>query len=520
MAFHPTHLCTHLLTAWLGLLASSAHGQFDASRVKPEPPAISQRFASPSVRYNTPSMADGRMDFASHAEVLAFAESLAKKSPQLTVRTLGNSQAGLPFIALELVGKRGYRQDLPTVLILGQQHGNEPAGGEAALAIAQLLSGAQAYVLERVNVLIIPRANPDGAERFSRATQNGMDVNRDHLLLNTPEAQHIAAVGDRWVAKFGVVQKYDALLQAATVGNLHAGIADAALNRYLSAARTRLTAAGQQVFWYHTASTNANEKTISMGGVQPDTGRNVSGLRNAISILLETRGVGIGKGNFARRVHSHVIAAFAIIETAAEDGDALLSLVQTADLDATKLACKGDLIIDAQLTPSTQAMTFLDAVSGEDKMLDVQWRSALALDVKASRPRPCGYLLKASEGKAIDRLQQLGVEIHTVIESDARWALEEYAITAHSDGQRQDARGAIAGEASTRFFQVTTRARNERVAAGDFFISLAQANAGLIAAALEPDSQNSYAANRLLDLDDGKLQRVMRAPPATALRKP
>ena len=38
--------------------------------------------------------------------------------------------------------------------------------------------------------------------------------------------------------------------------------------------------------------------------------------------------------------------------------------------------------------------------------------------------------------------------------------------------------------------------------------------AALASAALEPDSQNSFAANRLLAIEGGQLQRVVRAPPA------
>jgi hypothetical protein len=36
--------------------------------------------------------------------------------------------------------------------------------------------------------------------------------------------------------------------------------------------------------------------------------------------------------------------------------------------------------------------------------------------------------------------------------------------------------------------------------------------AGLASAALEPDSQNSFAANRLMDIANGQLRRVMRRP--------
>jgi len=38
-------------------------------------------------------------------------------------------------------------------------------------------------LLDRINVLIVPRANPDGGEAFVRDTAVRIDMNRDHLLL-------------------------------------------------------------------------------------------------------------------------------------------------------------------------------------------------------------------------------------------------------------------------------------------------------------------------------------------------
>ena len=59
---------------------------------------------------------------------------------------------------------------------------------------------------------------------------------------------------------------------------------------------------------------------------------------------------------------------------------------------------------------------------------------------------------------------------------------------------------------------------NASLAAGTFYISLAQPLANLVAAALEPDSQSSLAANRLLPLAaDGTLLRAI-SPPAASLQ--
>ena len=93
-------------------------------------------------------------------------------------------------------------------------------------------------MLDRINVVVIPRANPDGATNGNRTTANGVDMNRDHLLLNTPEARALArvvrdyrpilvldahefTVAGRYLQKFNAMQRYDALLQYTTTANYH-----------------------------------------------------------------------------------------------------------------------------------------------------------------------------------------------------------------------------------------------------------------------------------------------------------
>ena len=185
------------LAAFTLTTASPCWAQFDPAKTLQEPPQVAQRFPDPDVRYPTPAFQPGRTDLTSHAEVLAFVESLARQSSRIQVQTIGQSQRGLP-LPMALLSTKGYNPALPTVMVIAQQHGNEPAGGEAALALAQQLAGPRSALLDAVNVLIIPRGNPDGAERFVRATHSGVDVNRDHLLLRKPEARAITAATLRY----------------------------------------------------------------------------------------------------------------------------------------------------------------------------------------------------------------------------------------------------------------------------------------------------------------------------------
>ena len=486
--------------------------------------------------FTMPAFAFGWQDLTTHAEVFGFLDALAQRSGRVTIEAVGRSQQGRAIALVALTGTRGFDARLPTVLVLALQHGHEPAAGEAALVLAQSLATDRSAWLDRVNVLIMPRANPDGAERFTRETANRIDLNRDHLLLRTPEAQALSAVkqryapqvvldlheffaAGRWVGKFGTVMRPDVMLQGATAGNLSPAVQQAQ-GHYLGTARSALEAIGQVVDDYYTSSADPKDLVVSMGGVNVDIGRNVAGLRNAISLLVEVRGVGLGRANYARRVQSHVVASLAVIEAAAQEGPALVQRLRAAGQSAADQACSGTMAVAVRQTEERRRVGFLDANTGEPRDVDVAWRSSLRLDVERERPRPCGYLLGAGEQVAVRHLRALGIEVQTLRPGSPQsaWNMEDYVLESESGGQRQDARGAIAdGEISIRVLRVKTRPAQAVPSAGSHYVSLNQPLAALITAALEPDSQNSFAANRLLNIDDGQVRRVMRAPPAAAL---
>nr|WP_265290215.1 M14 family metallopeptidase [Verminephrobacter eiseniae] len=509
--------------------------------------AVAARFPEPPMAYSTPGLRPERRAFTTNAELGQWLRALADSAAQgaatdmattattrARVLIIGNSQRGEPIAGLLLTRAAGTdpasleRSGRPTVVLIGQQHGDEPAGSEALLVVSsELAQGLLEPLLDRINVVVVPRANPDGAQAGTRVTANGLDMNRDHLLLDTPEARALAqvvndyrpilvldahefTVAGRYLQKFNAIQRYDALLQYTTTANYPEFLTKASEEWYHQPLLAALEAQDLTSHWYYTTSTDMQDQRISMGGTQPDTSRNVNGLKNAVSLLIETRGVGIGRMHIQRRVHTQVTAIASALRSTAERAADLEQVRSFVAREVSAQACRGQVVVEAAATPTRRELDFLDPDTGADRRLSVEWNSSLALRPVKARFRPCGYWLAASATAAVERLKQLGLQVMRIAEPGAMLA-ETYLETARESGDRQDVRGSIAGNAGILRVQVTPMRRAIDAPAGSFYVPLNQPRAPLAVAALEPDTQNSYFANRVIaDLAD--IARVMAIP--------
>ena len=500
--------------------------------------AVAARFPAPSVTYGTPGLQAGRSTFSTNQEVSQWIHAVAnaahKNGTRAAVVPLGRSQQGTPLEALVLTRAAGtdstslQASERPTVVLIGQQHGDEPAGAEALLVVARELgTGLLEPLLDRINVVIVPRANPDGTAAHKRVTANGVDMNRDHLLLGTPEARALAqlardyhpavvvdaheytAVG-RFLQKFNAIQRFDALLQYTTTANTPEFITKASEEWFRRPLLAALT--GQQLSseWYYTTSTDPQDLRVSMGGTQPDTGRNVNGLRNTVSLLVETRGVGLDRLHIQRRVHTQVTALNSVLKTTADRAPDLQKLLSYVNREVGAQACVGQAVVEAGPTPGRFDLKMIDPVTGADRMVPVDWNSSLTLQTLKTRTRPCGYWLSPTATDAVDRLRLLGVSVQRVAESGSVLG-ETYRETGRTEGLRKDVRGTVGGSAEIDKVDVALVRSLIDVPAGSYYVALNQPLANLVLAALEPDTQNSFYANHLLD-DLKGIARVMAEP--------
>lgn len=491
--------------------------------------AVRQRFADIPIAISAPSLAPGHQGFTSDAEMNAFFEALKSRQAPMQILPIGRSPQGRGMSALlftaEGLGTFAEARALsrPVLWFVGHQHGNEPAGGEGMLALAAYLAEPEARkLLERVTVVIVPRANPDGAASFRRGAANNADLNRDHLLMFQPETRalhaaiaalppdvifdhHEFSVVNRWIEKFGAIQAVDAMVLHATHPMVPAEISAIADDLYRPAVEAALKAQGLSMFWYYTTSNRRSDPVVSMGGNNPGIARNAFGLRGAVSFLIETRGVGVRREGWQRRVATHLVAAKAVLQTSADQAVRLREAIDKGRISARNASA--DLVISARIPASPLAIPLLDPVSGADRSMSVPFQDSRVIEPSVTRPRAAGYVIPADSAEAMERLTLLGVRMCRLA-ADADLDVVAYAIEAQRvAADRESINPDQAIRASPQRKRVMLRA-------GMVVVPMAQAAAGLVAATLEPDTPGSYVSTGLIPIPPGATEAPLYALPA------
>ncbi|MDY0743905.1 M14 family metallocarboxypeptidase [Paucibacter sp. R3-3] len=122
----------------------------------------------------------------SHAdEVVAPIEALAARFDVETYGRLDYDGQQFPLLALR---SRGWRDELPTMLVTGGVHGYETSGVQGAL---QFLREHGEDWSSRANLLVVPCVSPWGYERIQRWNFDALDPNRN-FFAGTKAAESAA----------------------------------------------------------------------------------------------------------------------------------------------------------------------------------------------------------------------------------------------------------------------------------------------------------------------------------------
>ena len=490
-----------------------------ALQALPYSAAIAALFPEPPTHYQTPGLAEGRQQFTTDAELSQWLLQLARQSEggptRLGILESGNAQSGAPIYALvatqaPAITPAAVDNTLrPTVMIVAGQQGTDAVATEAALVIAQELApgGNLAPLLAQINVIIVPRANPDGFNQRRSTTNDGTDLRFDHLLLQTPEARFLAKLAREYrpnvlldagefaaieptLQRFGAVRANDIGLQYAVTPNAHEFVTKAAREWMHAPTAQALDQAGLHVDWTFEPQAQQPD-AVSMGTLQPTTLSNASSLKNVISLQASSRGNDLGRTHVQRRVFSLVQAMTSVLQSTAAHAGNLRKVQEFVARDVASHACRSTLTVDAQPRMEQHDIPLIDASTAQAVQKTVNWANTLHPTQPRIRSQACGYWLSANAVQAAERLAMQGLNVQRVAEPSSVTA-ETYQNAPQADG-------------------VTLRPETLQVVPGSFYISMNQPLAFLAAAALEPDTAYSFYRQGLLpQLADSA--RVLGAP--------
>ncbi|WP_285768300.1 M14 family metallocarboxypeptidase [Peribacillus sp. SI8-4] len=507
-----------------------------------QPDNLSYLFPEPAAAFKTPAFKRDKIAFTSQEELIGYIQSLSRKNKDMTVKKLGKSTEGrdIPMLFFSKESKSPHKESRkPLIWIQGQIHGNEPAAGESTLVLAQWLAdGKLGDVLDKVNIAIVPRVNPDGSYYFKRYTSNDMDANRDYLKVEYPEVQKIHQAIDEYepavildvheytvnpapltkIGANGSISSYDLLISSAKNLNIPKQLRKASDELLLPNVFKTLKKEKLSYHDYYTLDTSdAGVLTATEGSTEARIGRNALGLKNTMTYLIETRGINIARTDFKRRVFAQATAQAAFIKTTAERAAAVKKAVKQAEHEVIQKGKKAHdrdkiVITSENKLVKNQRLAVVDLAKAKLVNTPIDWLDSTDAYPTLVRNRPTAYILPPEYKNIAEKLQVLGVDVKK-LKKPVKISAEGYKVKDVKVSKELES-GHSTREVTT---DITTKKRD--FPKGSYVFDMAQADANFISLALEPEGIDSYVTFNFIPAQKGKelpIYRYMHQSPLPA----
>jgi len=487
--------------------------------------------------------------YSQYEEISRFLSRLDQLSKELEIRIIGQTLEVRDYSSKDLylciITEEGadcpqqINREKPSFLIVASQHGNEQSAKEAALwLIRDLAAGEMKSLLKKVNFLVIPQANPYGNWHDQRRNEQDLDLNRDHVKLESPEAMAIHRVFRSWMPEvtLDIHEKGDDFYRV-SIGcvsnvNIHPRFQEISRNTILAEIEKKLR---KKKIAFHEylvtqpmgidSSAGVSYRAEDLGERQTmkrysttdlNDGRNSLGIYETLSFIQE----GASRHDvetLRERTRWQYFGMRFLAESVANHGPEIVSMVRSfrADLveraralspedlihlrmkyarserepeltierfESSESPIRGILKVDKKAgEPLTRADFEPYAYPSTLKVVkEVEKNWFPNVEPALSVPRPLGYVIPARHQDVVETLLRHGLEVN-FFTKDTTLEVEVYQVGTVVPAEYD--------YLPPQEIEVEKKSLQTIVKKEDFYVSCAQAGANLIPCLLEPESQ-------------------------------
>lgn len=475
-------------------------------------------FADPELEINTPWFQKGRA-FTTYKEMMDYLNREVAAHPETaSLSFIGKTQKGADIPVIRIAASGGKPQI--RVMFTGRVHGDEPGSTEGLLYVMDRLLNdpSLAYLRDRIEVAILPMVNIDGGRRLRRVTANGLDLNRDQSKLQTPEAVVLRKFYEEYdpqvlidfhefqplrsdfalISTDNITNPFDAMFLYSGNLNIPEALRKLTAEQFVGGARKALDKEDLRHHDYFTTDKRFGKIVFSLGGINPRSTSNAYGLSNSVAILMELRGVRLGKTSLKRRVHTVFTLAESYLKTAWENAGKLDRITREAARTTQ------DIVVTSR--PQTVDHYKLPFISmNKNKMVELDVPATLSLNSEPTltRKRPEAYYIAAGHAEIARKLEQFGIEVRRV-EQPETIRVEAYHVASYHQEYKEFE--------TFRPVKVKIDIVDKEITfpAGTFVVPMNQKNATLAAVLLEPEAPNGFVNYRIYETGAGEELPVYR----------